>query len=70
MPARSLHFDRAFSVCRYDGTAKNLIHQFKYNGKEPWDPCSGNCSPFYQEYDVPITALDVLSRSAQSIETA
>ena len=28
-----LHFDRAFSACRYEGVAKDLIHQFKYGQK-------------------------------------
>lgn len=54
-----VHFDRAFSVCRYDGTAKNLIHQFKYNGKERLGSVFGKLlAGFIKEYDVPITAID------------
>lgn len=31
---RHYHFDRAYSACTYEGVLKELIHQFKYTGKE------------------------------------
>lgn len=29
-----IHFDRAFSPCLYEGVTKELIHKFKYQGKD------------------------------------
>ena len=31
---RDYYFDRVYAACNYDGILKELIHQFKYSGKE------------------------------------
>ncbi|MDD5596266.1 MAG: ComF family protein [Candidatus Omnitrophica bacterium] len=54
-----LHFDRAFSPCRYEGTIKELIHEFKYKGKDYLGkPLSKIMADFIREYSLPIDYLD------------
>lgn len=55
------HFDRAFSPCVYTGAIKELIHEFKYNGK-PYlgAPLSRLMIQFIKEYDLPIGHLDFI----------
>lgn len=58
---KKLHFDRAFSPCSYEGVIKNLIHEFKYNGKEHLaKPLSKIMADFIREYDLPINYLDLI----------
>ncbi|MFH0763051.1 MAG: ComF family protein [Candidatus Omnitrophota bacterium] len=57
----TLHFDRAFSPCVYDGVIRELIHQFKYNGKEYLGrPLSRLMSDFIKEYELPMDELDYI----------
>jgi len=55
------HFDRAFSPCLYEGTIKELLHQFKYKGK---DYLAGLLSrpmlEFIKEYRLPLEYLDLV----------
>ena len=54
-----LHFDRAFSPCVYDGVIKELIHEFKYNGKVYLGKTlSRLLIDFIVEFDLPVTYLD------------
>ncbi len=56
---KRLHFDRAFSPCIYEGTVKELIHQFKYNGKDYLGrTLSRLMIDFIKEYDLPMDYLD------------
>jgi ComF family protein len=56
---KKLHFDRAFSPCVYDGTVKDLIHEFKYKGKDYLGrTLSRLMVDFIREYNVPIGYLD------------
>lgn len=56
-----LHFDRAFSPCLYEGVAKELIHEFKYKGKDHLGkPLSKIMIDFIKEYDLPIDCLDFI----------
>jgi len=58
---KKLHFDRAFSPCIYDGVLKELIHEFKYKGKDYLGlPLSKLMIEFIQEYDLPIDYLDFI----------
>ena len=53
------HFDRAFSPCAYEGTIKELIHEFKYKGKDYLGKTLGRIlSDFIREYSLPIAYLD------------
>lgn len=57
----ALHFDRAFSPCLYEGVIKELIHQFKYKGKEHLSaPLSKIMIEFIKEYDLPMDYLDLI----------
>lgn len=56
---RKTYFDRAFSPCLYEGVIKELIHEFKYNGKDYLDrSLSRLMIEFIKEYDLPIACLD------------
>ncbi len=56
---RKLHFDRAFSPCVYDGAIKDLIHEFKYKGKDYLGrTLSRLMIDFIKEYDLPVDYLD------------
>lgn len=54
-----LHFDRAFSPCVYDGTIRELIHEFKYGAKDYLGaPLSRLMIEFVKEYNLPMQMLD------------
>jgi len=56
---KSLHFDRAFSPCVYEGVVKELIHKFKYNDKDYLgSTLSKLMIEFIKEYNLPIECLD------------
>jgi ComF family protein len=55
------HFDRAFSPCVYEGTIKELIHEFKYKNKEHLgSTLSRLMVEFIKEYNVPVEFLDLI----------
>jgi ComF family protein len=55
------HFDRAYSPCRYTGAVKELIREFKYNGKEYLgDFLSQFLIDFIKEYSLPIEYIDLI----------
>jgi ComF family protein len=57
----SFHFDRAFSPCSYTGIIKELIHEFKYNGKDHLgQTLSGLMVEFIKEYSLPMGDLDLI----------
>ena len=54
-----LCFDRAFSPCVYEGVIKDLIHEFKYKGKDYLGlPLSRIMIEFIKEYDLPMQFID------------
>ena len=54
-----LHFDRAFSPCIYTGVIKELIHEFKYHGKDYLAlPLGRLMVEFIREYNLPIEYVD------------
>lgn len=56
-----LCFDRAFSPCVYKGVIKELIHMFKYGGKDYLGPLlSSLMTDFIEEFDVPVAFLDLI----------
>ncbi len=58
---KQLHFDRAFSPFSYDGVLKELIHMFKYNGKEHLGKTlSRPMVSFIKEYSVPVPFVDYI----------
>ena len=58
---RKLYFDRAFSPCVYDGIIKELIHEFKYRGKDYLGITLARLLiEFIKEYDVPVDYLDFI----------
>ena len=58
---RPLHFDRAFSAVRYDGVMKELIHEFKYTGKEYLGSALGKYMlTFIKEYGIPVQYVDYI----------
>jgi len=59
--SQELHFDRAFSPCMYEGTIKELIYEFKYNGKDYLgSTLSRLMIEFIKEYDLPMDAIDFI----------
>ncbi len=57
----ALHFDRAVSPCRYDGTVKELIHAFKYGNKpHVGGTLSRLMIGFIEEYDIFIDIIDAV----------
>lgn len=58
---KNLHFDRAFSPCAYDGVIKELIHKFKYGGKDRLGRhLSRLMTEFIKEYDLPMDFIDCI----------
>lgn len=58
---RRLHFDRAFSPCAYEGTIKELIHAFKYKGKDYLGETLARLMiEFIREYNLPMEYLDLI----------
>jgi len=58
---KELHFDRAFSPCVYEGAVKELIHAFKYQGKDYLGATLSRLMlEFIKEYNVPIDLLDFI----------
>ncbi|HNX82047.1 MAG TPA: ComF family protein [Candidatus Omnitrophota bacterium] len=58
---REYHFDRAFSPCTFEGPVKELIHEFKYNGKDYLaKPLSRLLINFIGEYRVPVEFMDLI----------
>jgi ComF family protein len=58
---KTLHFDAVFSPCVYEGVIKELIHKFKYSGKEHLGPVlAGLMSDFIKEYRLPIDCIDYI----------
>lgn len=58
---RELHFDRAFGVFRYDGAAKELIHEFKYKGRDYLgSTLSKPMLKFIREYNIPMDYIDLI----------
>ena len=56
---RNHSFDRAFSPCIYEGVVKELIHSFKYKGKDYLGaPLSRLMIEFIKEYNLPIKYID------------
>jgi ComF family protein len=54
-------YDRAYSVCVYDGTIKTLIHEFKYNDKQYLGkPLARLLIDFIKKYDLPVRYMDYL----------
>jgi len=57
----NFYFDRAFSPCKYTGTVKKLIHEFKYSGKDYLGkPLGKLMHAFIRDYQLPIEYLDFL----------
>lgn len=58
---KQLHFDRAFSACAYEGTVKELIHQFKYKNKDYLGfILSRLMIEFIKEYSLPLDLIDFI----------
>ena len=58
---KKLNFDRAFSPCVYEGVAKELIHQFKYKGKDYLGNTLGRLMvEFIREYNLPMDYIDFI----------
>ena len=56
-----LRFDRAFSPCVYEGVTKDLIHEFKYKGKDYLGHALSRLMiDFIKEYDLPIEYMDAV----------
>jgi ComF family protein len=56
-----LHFDRAFSPCVYEGVIKELIHAFKYQGKDYLGAVLSRLMvEFIEDYNVPVDLLDLI----------
>jgi competence protein ComFC len=57
----NLYFDRAFSPCIYTGSIKQLIHEFKYSGKDYLGKTLGKLlNTFIRDYQLPIEYLDFI----------
>jgi len=55
------YFDRAFSPCVYTGIIKNLIHEFKYAGRDYLGKYFGSLmNTFISDYNLPIQYLDYI----------
>jgi ComF family protein len=58
---KTLHFDRAFSPCVYEGAVKELIHEFKYKNKDYLGSTLGKLMvDFIKEYELPIDLIDFI----------
>jgi ComF family protein len=57
----TLHFDRAFAPCVYEGTTKELIRELKYRGKDYLGTTLGGImADFIKAFNVPIAYLDMI----------
>jgi ComF family protein len=57
----TLHFDRAFSPLLYEGAIKELLHEFKYKGKDYLGATlSSPMLEFIREYHLPLEYLDLI----------
>ncbi len=58
---KRLAFDRAFSPCVYEGLTRQLLHKFKYQGKEHLGfALSQIMVDFIKEYSLPMDFIDLL----------
>jgi competence protein ComFC len=58
---KDLHFDRAFSPCIYEGSLKELIHDFKYKNKQYLGATLSRLMiDFINEYHVPMDVIDLI----------
>ncbi len=58
---KEYYFDRAFSPCSFEGPIQELIHEFKYNGKDYLaKPLSRLLLNFIGEYRVPVEFMDMI----------
>jgi competence protein ComFC len=58
---KEFHFDRAFSPCIYEGIIKELIHEFKYKGKDYLgNSLARLMTEFIKEYNFPIGDMDLI----------
>lgn len=58
---KKLHFDRAFSPCIYEGVIKELIHEFKYKGKDYLGATLSRLMvEFIKEYNFPMESVDFI----------
>ncbi|MFC1804385.1 double zinc ribbon domain-containing protein [Candidatus Omnitrophota bacterium] len=58
---KNLRFDRAFSPCAYEGVVKELIHAFKYRGKDELGSTLGRLMiDFAKEYSLPMDLIDAV----------
>jgi ComF family protein len=58
---RQQHFDRAFSPCLYEGVVKELIHTFKYNGRDYLGATLSKLMlEFIEDYNIPVDLLDLI----------
>jgi competence protein ComFC len=58
---KPLEFDRAFAPCVYEGTLKELIHQFKYNNRDYLGAVLAKFMvDFIRQYDIPMDYLDLI----------
>ena len=58
---RQPHFDRALSTASYEGALKELIHEFKYKGKDYLGrTLSRLLAEFIREYKVPMEYIDYI----------
>lgn len=54
-------FDRAYSACAYQGVIRELIHEFKYNGKDYLGKyLSSFMTGFIDAYGVPVSDMDYI----------
>jgi ComF family protein len=57
----AFYFDRAFSPYQYTGSVKQLIHEFKYSGKDYLGALLGDLmNRFIRKYQLPIEYLDYI----------
>jgi competence protein ComFC len=58
---KTLHFDRAFSPCLYEGTLKELIHEFKYKNKDYLGSVLSRLMiEFIREYNLPMEKIEFI----------
>ena len=54
-------YDRAFSPCKYNGTIKKMIHEFKYSGRDYLGKNLGKImNNFIKEYNLPVFLMDFI----------
>lgn len=58
---RRFYFDRSYGACRYDDTIKELLHAFKYGGKDYLGKTLGRLlACFYREYGFLFSGADLM----------